>query len=334
MPHALCYTAPAMRILFVTATRIGDAVLSTGLLDHLIRTHPGARVTVACGPAAAGLFARLPGLERVIPLEKRGWRVHWWSLWSRAIGTRWDLVVDLRGSALAWLIRARARAVMRGGRRPGHRLAQLGAVLGLDPPPPPVVWIGEADRARAAALLPPGPPVIGLGPTANWRGKVWPPERFVALFDRLAGAGGALPGARVAVFAGPGEAEAAMAAPVLAALPRGRTIDLVGRLTLTEAAAALARCALYVGNDSGLMHLAAAAGAPTVGLFGPSPPEDYAPCGPHTAVARTRVPMAELIARPDYDHRTTGSLMGSLPVEDAVAAASALLARLAPAAAQ
>ena len=117
-------------------------------------------------------------------------------------------------------------------------------------------------------------------------------------------------------------------------VPRGRTIDLVGRLTLTEAAAALARCALYIGNDSGLMHLAAAAGAPTVGLFGPSPPEDYAPCGPHTAVARTRVPMAELIARPDYDHRTTGSLMGSLPVEDAVAAASALLARLAPAAAQ
>jgi heptosyltransferase-3 len=334
MAAGLCYTAPAMRILFVTATRIGDAVLSTGLLDHLIRAHPGARVTVACGPAAVGLFAHVPGLEHVVAMEKRDFHGHWWSLWAASVRTRWDLVVDLRGSALSWLLRARARAVMRGGRRPGHRLAQLGAVLGLDPPPLPVVWIAEADRARAAMLLPPGPPVIGLGPTANWRGKVWAPERFVALFDRLAGAGGALPGARVAVFAGPGEAEAAMAAPVLAALPRGRTIDLAGRLTLTEAAAALARCALYVGNDSGLMHLAAAAGAPTVGLFGPSPPEEYAPCGLHTAVARTRVPMAELIAAPDYDHRTTGSLMGSLPVEDVVEAASAVLARAAPAAAQ
>jgi ADP-heptose:LPS heptosyltransferase len=334
MPGALCYTAPAMRILFVTATRIGDAVLSTGLLDHLIRTRPGARVTVACGPAAAGLFAHVPGLERVIALEKRDFGGHWWSLWAASVRTRWDLVVDLRGSALSWLLSARARAVMTGGRRPGHRLAQLGAVLGLDPPPPPVVWIAAADRARAAALLPPGPPVIGLGPTANWRGKVWPPERFVALFDRLAGAGAALPGARVALFGGPGETEAAMAAPVLAALPRGRTIDLVGRLTLTEAAAALARCALYVGNDSGLMHLAAAAGAPTVGLFGPSPAEEYAPCGPHTVAVRTRVPLAELIGAPSYDHRTTGSLMGSLPVEDVVEAASALLARLAPAAAQ
>lgn len=334
MPAGLCYTAAAMRILFVTATRIGDAVLSTGLLDHLIRSHPRARVTVACGPAAAGLFAHVPGLERVIAMEKRDFRGHWWSLWSRAIGTRWDLVVDLRGSMLAWLLRARGRVVMGGGRRPGHRLGQLGAVLGLDPPPLPVVWTSDSDRARAAALLPPGAPVIGLGPTANWPGKVWAPERFVALYDRLAGAGGPLPGARVAVFAGPGEAEAAMAAPVLAALPRGRTIDLAGRLTLTEAAAALARCALYVGNDSGLMHLAAAAGTPTVGLFGPSPPEEYAPCGPHAAVARTRTPMAELIGAPGYDHRTTGSLMGSLPVEDVVAAASGLLARLAPEVAQ
>lgn len=334
MPRGLCYTPPAMRILFVTATRIGDAVLSTGLLDHLIRAHPGARITVACGPAAAGLFAHVPGLDRVIPMEKREFRGHWWSLWAASVRTRWDLVVDLRGSALSWLLRARRRAVMGGGRRPGHRLVQLGAVLGLDPPPLPVVWTAAADHARAAMLLPPGPPVIGLGPTANWPGKVWAPERFVALFDRLAGAGGALPGARVAVFAGPGEAEAAMAAPVLAALPRGRMIDLTGRLTLTEAAAALSRCALYVGNDSGLMHLAAAAGAPTVGLFGPSPPEEYAPCGPHAAVARTRVPMAELIAAPGYDHRSTGSLMGSLPVEDVVEVASGLLARLAPAAAQ
>lgn len=316
-----------MRILFVTATRIGDAVLSTGLLDHLIRSHAGARVTVACGPAAAGLFAHLPGLERVIPMAKRGLGGHWWGLWRRVVTTRWDLAVDLRGSALAWLIRARRRAVM--GRRwqDRPRLAQIGAVFGLDPPPAPVVWTAAAERARAVRLIPPGPPVIGLGPTANWRGKVWPAERFVALYDRLAAADGPLPGAHVAVFAGPGEAEAALAAPVLAALPRGRTIDLVGRLTLTEAAACLARCALFVGNDSGLMHLAAAAGAPTLGLFGPSPVEQYAPTGRFTAVARTRIPMRDLVSAPGFDHRTTGSLMGSLPVEDAFAAACGLLAR-------
>jgi ADP-heptose:LPS heptosyltransferase len=70
---------------------------------------------------------------------------------------------------------------------------------------------------------------------------------------------------------------------VLAALPGA--IDLAGRLTLPEASACLARVALFVGNDSGLMHLAAASGAPTLGLFGPTPAHEYSPAGPHTAVA-------------------------------------------------
>ena len=49
-----------MRILFVTSSRLGDAVLSTGLLDHLIRTHPDARITIACGPVAADVFVWIP----------------------------------------------------------------------------------------------------------------------------------------------------------------------------------------------------------------------------------------------------------------------------------
>ena len=80
---------------------------------------------------------------------------------------------------------------------------------------------------------------------------------------------------------GPGEAEHALAAPVLAGLPG--SVDLVGSLTLPEAAAVLAGVSLFLGNDSGLMHLAAAAGAPTLGLFGMSPANEYAPFGPHAA---------------------------------------------------
>ena len=76
-----------MKILFITATRIGDAVLTTGLLDHLIKTYPDARVTVAAGPVAAPLFAATPGVERVLPMEKRRYGGHWLALWSEAIGT-------------------------------------------------------------------------------------------------------------------------------------------------------------------------------------------------------------------------------------------------------
>lgn len=187
-----------MRILFVTSTRLGDAVLSTGLLDHLLRTHPEARFTVACGPVAAGVFAHMPRLERLIVVRKRRFSAHWALLWAQVATTRWDLVVDLRASAIAWLVPARRRAIGKGGRRPGHRLGHIGAVLGLDPPPLPVAWTTPAQEAEAARLLPGGPWLV-VGPTANWAGKVWPAERFVAVARALTGPGGALAGARVAI---------------------------------------------------------------------------------------------------------------------------------------
>ncbi len=120
-----------VRILFITATRIGDAVLSTGLLDHLLRTYPEARFTVACGPVAEGVFARMPEPRRTLVVDKRRYDRHWLDLWTQTVTTWWDLAVDLRGSALTLLLPARRRAVMRGGRRPGHRLTHLAGTLGL-----------------------------------------------------------------------------------------------------------------------------------------------------------------------------------------------------------
>jgi ADP-heptose:LPS heptosyltransferase len=298
-----------MRILFITATRLGDAVLATGLLDHLLQVHPDARVTVACGAVAEGVFARMPRLERIIVVEKRRFDLHWLALWRQVAGTVWDLVVDLRGSALSFLLRARRRAIMRGGRRAGHRLSHIAGTLGLDPAPLPVVWTNAEDRARAEVLLPAGGPIIGLGPTANWAGKIWPADRFVALFNALAER---FPGARPAIFGGPGGMERAAAAAVLSALPGA--VDLVGCLSVPEAAACLARCVMFVGNDSGLMHLSAAAGAPTLGLFGPTPASEYAPSGRCTAVA-----LADGVAGE--------ARMENLPVRVALLAALDLLER-------
>jgi ADP-heptose:LPS heptosyltransferase len=89
---------------------------------------------------------------------------------------------------------------------------------------------------------------------------------------------------------------------------------------------------MFIGNDTGLMHIAAAAGTPTLGLFGPSPVEQYAPWGRYTAVVRTALPR-EAMFGPNFNHRTTDTLMDSLSVEMAEEAARRLLADIASAAA-
>ncbi|WP_428485125.1 glycosyltransferase family 9 protein [Rhodopila sp.] len=293
-----------MRILFVTSTRLGDAVLSTGLLDHLIAAHPAARITVVCGPVAEGVFARMPNRERTIILAKRSLGRHWPPLWAETATTLWDLVVDIRGSALSWLVPTRRRAVFR--RTQGPKIAQLGAILNLSPPPLPVAWIGAPDRFWITQRLRTGRPIIALAPTANWQPKVWPPDRFAAVFNLLSHSFAT--GAEAVVLGGPGSAEAAMAAPLLAALPRA--IDLVGKLSLPEVAACLERSALFIGNDSGLMHLAAAAGAPTIGLFGPTDAATYAPAGAKAVAVEGQ-----------------GGHMTAISVQQVAAAAETLLAQ-------
>jgi ADP-heptose:LPS heptosyltransferase len=319
-----------MDILFVTATRIGDAVLSTGLLSYLIERHPGARLTIAAGPLAAPLFEAVPGLDRLIVVEKRRWALHWLPLYAAVGARRWDVVVDLRGSVLAWLLRSGERRVAAKGDEGEHRVRQLGRLFGLDPPPGPFLWTAPAHEQRAAALLPAGAPMLAIGPAANWRGKQWRAERFAELALRLTAPGAPFSGARVAVLAAEHEREQAL--PLLETLPSSRVVDLVGRLDLLTAAAVLRRSVMFIGNDTGLMHIAAAAGTPTLGLFGPSPIEKYAPWGRCTAVLRT-ADAPETMFGPGFDHLTTGTLLDTLSVEAAETAARQLWRRVESAAA-
>jgi heptosyltransferase III len=315
-------------ILFVTATRIGDAVLSTGLLGHLIERHAPQSLTVVAGPAAAPLFTAVPGLARLISLEKRRGSLHWLELYRAVARRRWDMVVDLRGSALAYLIRARSRHVMAKGDPGEHRVRQLARLLALDPPPSPRLWLAAHHEDLAARLLPENGPVLAIGPAANWRGKEWRGERFAELARRLT-ATGPLAGARVAVLAAAHERP--QCTPVLDALPPDRCVDLVGRTDLLTAAAVLKRCALFIGNDTGLMHIAAAMNTPTAGLFGPSRPEQYAPWGPHAAVVQTTTSYDAIVSAPGYDHRTADTQMDSLTVDAVEAAARRLWSRVAAA---
>ncbi len=318
-----------MKVLFITSTRLGDAILSLGLLEHIVQTMPGAEITIVCGPLPAPLFETVPGVHEIIPLRKKPWNQHWLDLWKILRKTRWHTVVDLRDSLVSRLIPAERRFIhTRRIDRSLHKVRQNAAVMKLDPPPSPRIRLNAAQREKAAILIPPGGPVIGIGPTANWSGKIWPPGCFIELVaDLINPQRGLFPLSRIAVFAAPGEEY--LAEDIVAALPPELCINLLGKTDVMVAAACLERCALYVGNDSGLMHMAAALNVPTMGLFGPGWPEIYSPWGPRTAFARTPQTRDELIAPLKGVLENAPCLMTELSVETVLEEISALIGRAA-----
>ncbi len=277
------------RVLFVTGGSIGDAVLTSGALSRFVECEPEAAFTVAAGPVAVSLFLDTPRLEETIAIVKRRWALHWLDLWRRVRGRRWKAVIDMRGSGLAYALRANRRFVRRSQRRPPgapplHKaLEAAGSIGALDSPPSPFLYTSAAREARAGELVGPGGPVLAIAPAATWPPKTWPAERFAAAAAELIGPAGPLAGGRALLTGGPGDGE--FFAPIRAAQPPSRLIDLVG-LDLLTTYACFKRARLFIGNDSGLMHLSAAAGAPTLGLFGPSDDRLYRPWGPRAAFVR------------------------------------------------
>jgi len=271
-------TKAAFPILFIAPSRIGDAVLASGLVKVLVDQVPRARFTFVGSALTVPLFADTPGLERLIVMEKRPLAAHWFNLWREVREVKWGLVVDLRGSGLSALLKRSKRAVHTKQAPPEHKVIEAARLLQLETrPPSPFLFVSAGTEARAAALTAGTGPILAIAPAANWVGKAWPAERFAAVARKLLGPRGALADGRLMVLGAWRDRDVAL--PVAAAVAKDRRIDLVGVEDLLVCYAALKHARLYIGNDSGVMHLAAAAGTPTLGLFGPSDEIVYGPWG-------------------------------------------------------
>ena len=305
----------AKHILFITSSRIGDAVLSTGLLNYMVEACPRAKFTICCGELVTSLFDGFPRIERIIPMKKQKYNKHWIDLWSQIVATRFDVVVDLRNSVVSRAIRSKQRFI-HGSYvdKTLHKVVQNSSVMKLENPPSPSLYFTEAQLSVARDLIPDDDAmVLGIAPSANWGGKIWPSENFIEIIKWIRSANGFMPRARVAIFAAPNEEEIAL--EVLGSVPSDMRIDIIARTDPAGASAALARCNFFIGNDSGLMHCAAAVGTPTLGLFGPSYPHIYRPWGAHCTHISTPETFDELIDFKGYDPKIVGCLMDSLSVD-------------------
>jgi ADP-heptose:LPS heptosyltransferase len=330
-PYREAMAQGSFPILFITATRIGDAVLSSGLIKRLLDEIPNARFTIVAGPVAAPLFAEVPNLDEVIVFAKARNGSHWFDLWRKVRQRQWGLIVDLRGSGISRFLSAKRRAVYRKPSGPPmHKVLEAARVLRIeDDPAPPHIFTSPAIEAYADELTKGKGPILALAPAANWVGKTWPLERFSQVAIRLLRNPGApLAGGRLMVLGGRDEAN--LGRDLKEVVGRGQLIDLAGRVDLLTAYACLKRARLFIGNDSGAMHLAAAAGVPTLGLFGPSDERQYGPWGEHARAIRGHRTLEQIQAADPHLSQVICHMM-DLGVEPVLRAAEQLLAETEPA---
>ncbi|MCP4571987.1 MAG: lipopolysaccharide heptosyltransferase II [bacterium] len=320
MTRATDPAAAAVRLLVAAPNWLGDAVMTSPLLDLLAgaRDHRDRPPTVilAIRRRWAPLFKDDPRVAEILPMARTGrhrgvaglWRLA--ADWRRArcagvvLGPpslRMGLVARLAGLRHRAGYRTDGRGVLlnhglavprRGEWHHADELTELGrtllAAVDLSVPGMPLVPDILPGCAQVAPFLAAGPPVWILAPGATYgEAKVWPlgpAAAFVAEAVRTAGR-------RVVVL---GDAQAAAVTrdltresgvPCREEMAGGAgLVDLAGKTNLMEAVSFLKGAEAFVGNDSGLMHLAGALGVPTVGIFGSSNPDWTAPRGPRTAV--------------------------------------------------
>jgi heptosyltransferase-2 len=291
-----------VNILLRATNWVGDVVISLPALRALRSHHPKDRISVLARPWVAALYRLLPEVDEVLVEERPG--RHAGAAGRAALATElhgrgFDRAILLpRSFATAW-VAYRARIPERWGYRgelrspllthpvpfaspPGEhelfRHLRLVAATGVPlPGVPDATWpvsesLRRAARAKVAeAGVPDGPFAAAHVASFAHEAKRWPHERFAALFSRLA-ATRDLP---FVLLGSASETPMNERVPSLAA--GARVFDLAGKTSLPEVLGIVSLAEFFVGNDSGLAHLANAAGTPTTVIFGPTDPDATRP---------------------------------------------------------
>ncbi|MCK9419343.1 MAG: lipopolysaccharide heptosyltransferase II [Nitrospirae bacterium] len=310
-----------MKILFIKLSAIGDVVQTLPALEAIKKLYPDSEITWVVEEAAAGILEGHPLIGRLLISRRRTWfrmlrnplKV------VRGIGDiirfirglrsiRYDIAIDFQGLLKSGMLIGLARATRKIGfnrtrelshlflneRLPAYdiekhaleRYLNVARYLGARDPSSlctlPIEREVTAIREKIEAMNLQDRPLVAMNPVARWNTKLWPERRFAELADRLVKEKNA-----VVIFTGSPEDRAVN--DRIISLMSETAMNWAGETTLKELAALAVLADLFISTDTGPMHLAAAAGAKVLALFGPTAPWRTGPYGPSHVVVRTGI---------------------------------------------
>jgi lipopolysaccharide heptosyltransferase II len=290
--------ASVRRILLSRLRFMGDVILTTPLIRRLKAAFPETKLSYLTQDTFAPLLLHNPHLDEVIAWPVSGSIAEQSRVYYQVRQRRFDLAIDLFGNPrtalMTWLTGAtirvggdfRGRGKLYNVRVPAP-IIELNAIdfhwrsleaLGIDKGDNRTeIFLTAEEKKRARNFLEEmsldlSRPIVGLHPGATWPNKRWP-EKYFAELARL------LVDKNVQIFITQGPGEESIASEVMRQIslrkPTGAV--LLPMLELRQLASVQKQMQVFVSNDCGVMHLAVAAGTPTIGLFGPSQPHIWFP---------------------------------------------------------
>jgi len=291
-------------VLIIKLRYIGDVLLATPTVRAIKAARPDVRITMVVNRGTEDVLSGNPDMDEIVVLDK-GSLAAQWRLIAGLRRRRFDTVIDLtdgdRSAFLSWI----SGAPVRIGFNDEHRWRECCYTQVIQPVPgmrhridrdlevlkpiniqagskDPQLWLTPEEEDSADQLLDQlgvqrSQSIVMLQPGARYWFKAWPPERFAELADRLMSQYGCQ------VLIGGSDQDIDLAQQIRQ-MAKCRPIIMAGRTTIKQFAAIAKKSALFIGSDSGAMHVAAAIGTPIVALFGPSNPAEWGPKGAHAEV--------------------------------------------------
>ena len=303
------------RVLIRSANWVGDAVMSLPAIASIRLSFPGAKISILAKPWVGDLFLENTMVDRLWVYRTPGAHQGFWGKWRLAKelkAERFEIALLLQNAFEAAWIAFLARVSRRAGYgtdgrslllthpipvdaavKRGHQIDYyLNMVQSLGCRPVsrvPSLLVSQGRRREALERLAmmgvrDTEPLVGFSPGATYgSAKEWFPERYAELAGKMIREFGA----RILVFGSSGDT----ALPLGSSESRSPSIlDLTGKTTLAQAVGLIAQCRLFVTNDSGLMHVAAALGVPLVAIFGSTDPQRTGPLGDQSRILYKPLP--------------------------------------------
>jgi len=269
------------RILLVSLSNIGDVVLTFPVVDILVNKFPSSEVSVIVGPKAETLLEGNPNIEEVIVFDKHqnGFKMLSWILGLRK--KRYDMVIDLRNTAIPFLVSAKYKTSLGKGKPQNvhmkrKHLERLKSVVQFssESNDKKALVVGKEDSSFVDRLLKENGIVEGecvvIAPGAADRRKRWLDKNFSSVADEII----KKYGKKIVLI---GDENDRVIAQNVVKFMENEPVNLCGKTSLIQTAEVIRRGKLLISNDSAPMHIASYLDVPVLALFGPTNPISYGP---------------------------------------------------------